>query len=176
MTIPATSARMAAATITGTRGRRGRRGPPEAGACSRSPSIAAAGSSYGRRSGPSTRVASGSAGGGSTLPGGIGHGCGPVDGDGGVGRRGAYQESQGVASGCDRGAAAGDTGADNAAWGKARCGKAGTTGNGAVDGSDGAALPVAGCPQTGQNKNPGCTGCPHAGLPEPATPAIVTAG
>ena len=79
-------------------------------------------------------------------------------------------------SGCDRGAAAGDTGADNAAWGKARCGTAGTTGNGAVDGSDGAALPVAGCPQTGQNKNPGCTGCPHAGLPEPATPAIVTAG
>ena len=74
-------------------------------------------------------------------------------------------------SGCDRGAAAGDTGADNA-----DCGKAGTTGNGAVDGSDGAALPVAGCPQTGQNTNPGCTGCPHAGLPEPATPAIVTAG
>jgi hypothetical protein len=76
-----------------------------------------------------------------------------------------------VASGCDRGAAAGDTGADNV-----DCGKAGTTGNGAVDGSDGAALAAAGCPQTGQNKNPGCTGCPHAGLPEPATPAIVTAG
>jgi hypothetical protein len=76
-----------------------------------------------------------------------------------------------VDSGCGRGAAAGDTGADNA-----DCGKAGTTGNGAVDGSDGAALPVAGDPQTGQNKNPGCTGCPHAGLPEPATPAIVTAG
>jgi len=76
-----------------------------------------------------------------------------------------------VDSGCDRGAAAGATGADNAV-----CGKAGTTGSGAVDGSDGAALPAAGCPQTGQNKNPGCTGCPHAGLPEPATPAIVTAG
>lgn len=76
-----------------------------------------------------------------------------------------------MGSGCDRGAAAGDTGADNA-----DCGKAGTTGSGAVDGSGGAALPVAGCPQTGQNKNPGCTGCPHAGLPEPATPAIVTAG
>jgi len=76
-----------------------------------------------------------------------------------------------VDSGCDRGAAGGDTGADNA-----DCGKAGTTGNGAVDGSDGAALPVADCPQTGQNTNPGCTGCPHAGLPEPATPAIVTAG
>jgi hypothetical protein len=90
----------ATATITGTRGRRGRRGPPEAGACRRSPNIAVAGSSYGRRSGPSTRVASGSAGGGSTLPGGIGHGCGPVDGDGDGGRRGAYQESQGVDSGC----------------------------------------------------------------------------
>jgi len=76
-----------------------------------------------------------------------------------------------VASGCDRRAAAGEVGADNA-----DCGKAGTTGSGAVDGSGGAALPVAGCPQTGQNKNPGCTGCPHAGLPEPATPAIVTAG
>ena len=74
-------------------------------------------------------------------------------------------------SGCDRGAAMGDTGADNA-----DCGRAGTTGSGAVDGSDGAALPEAGCPQTGQDKNPGCTGCPHAGLPEPATPAIVTAG
>ena len=129
-----------------------------------------AGSSYGRRSGPSTRVASGSTGGGGTPSGGIGHGCGPVDGDD-DGRRGAYQESQGVDSGCDRGAAAGDTGADNA-----DCGTAGTTGNGAVDGSGGAALPAADCPQTGQNKNPGCTGCPHAGLPEPATPAIVTAG
>jgi hypothetical protein len=81
-----------------------------------------------------------------------------------------------VDSGCDSGAAAVDTGADNADCGKAGWGKAGTTGNGAVDGSDGAALPVAGCPQTGQNKNPGCTGCPHAGLPKPATPAIVTAG
>ena len=171
MTTPATTATSTAATITGISRRPGRRGGPEAGASSRSPSIAVAGSSYGRRSGPSTRVASGSAGGGSTLPGGIGHGCGPVDGDGGGGRRGAYQESQGVDSGCDRGAAAGEVGADNA-----DCGKAGTTGNGAVDGSDGAALPAAGCPQTGQNKNPGCTGCPHAGLPEPATPAIVTAG
>ena len=169
MTIPATTARSAAATITGTRGRRGRRGPPEAGACRRSPSISVAGSLYGRRSGPSTRVASGSAGGGGALPGGIGHGCGPVGGGGG--RRGAYQESQGVDSGCDSGAAAGEVGADNA-----DCGKAGTTGNGAVDGPDGAVLPVAGCPHTGQNKNPGCTGCPHAGLPEPATPAIVIAG
>jgi hypothetical protein len=76
-----------------------------------------------------------------------------------------------VDSDCDRGAAAGATGADNA-----DCGKAGTTGSGAVDGSDGAARPGASCPQTGQNKNPGGTGCPHAGLPEPATPAIVTAG
>jgi hypothetical protein len=76
-----------------------------------------------------------------------------------------------VDSGCDRGAAAGATGADNADRVEA-----GTTGSGVVDGSDGAALPVAGCPQTGQNKNPGCTRCPHAGLPEPATPAIVTAG
>src|SRR5436190_17366907 len=122
MTIPATSARSAAATITGTRGRRGRRGPREAGACRRSPSIAVAGSSNGRRSGPSIRVASGSSGGGSTLPGGIGHGCGPVDGDDDDGRRGAYQESQGVASGCDGGAVAGDTGADSA-----DCGTAGTT-------------------------------------------------
>lgn len=79
-------------------------------------------------------------------------------------------------SACDRGAVEGDTGADSADWGKADCGRAGTAGNGVVDGSDGAALPAVGCPQTGQNKNPGCTGCPHAGLPEPATPAIVTAG
>ncbi len=65
----------------------------------------------------------------------------------------------------------GDTGG-----GDVDCAKAGTTGNGAVDGWGGAALPVAGCPQTGQNQDPGCAGCPHAGLTEPTAPAIVTAG
>ncbi len=118
---------------------------------------------------PSARVASGPAGGGCTPSGGAGHGCGP--GGGGGGRRGAYQESQGTDSGCGGGAAAGATGGGNA-----DCGKAGTTGNGTVDGWDGAAPPVAGPPQTGQNRVPGCAGCPHARLPEPATPAIVTAG
>jgi len=165
MTTPATTATSAAATITGTSGRPGRRGPPEAGASRRSPSIAVDESPDGIK--PSTRVASGPAGGGCTPSGGAGHGGGP-DGGGG-GRRGAYQESQGAGSG-GGGAAAGAAGGGNA-----DCGQAGTTGNGAVDSWDGAAPPAAGSPQTGQNRVPGCAGCPHARLPEPATPAIVTA-
>jgi len=50
MTTPATTAASAAATITGISGRPGRRGPPEAGASRRSPSIAVGGS--GRRTAP----------------------------------------------------------------------------------------------------------------------------
>ena len=124
---------------------------------------------------PSTRVASGPAYGGCIPPGGVGHDCGPdggggPDGEGGE-RRGAYQESQGVDSGCGGGAAAGDAGG-----GHADGGAAGTAGNGAVNGWDSAAPPVADCPQTGQNRAPGCTECPHAQLPEPVIPAIVTAG
>jgi hypothetical protein len=178
MTRLATIATSTAATITGTSGRRERRGPPEPGANRRSPSIAVGGPSDGTGAGPSTRVASGSAGGGGpppgggdwnavgaasqsaevagagpgASPGGTGHGCGP---DGDDGRRGAYQESQGEDSGASE-----------------------TTGNGAVDDGDGDGdgLSATDCPHTGQNRAPGCTGCPHAGLPEPATPAIVTAG
>ena len=90
--------------------------------------MAVGGSPDGTRPRPSTRVASGSAGGGCTPPGGAGHGCGP-DGGGG-GRRGAYQESQGVDSGSATGAAMGDTDGD---------GEEGITGNGAVDGWGGAA-------------------------------------
>ena len=179
MTNPATTATSAAATITGTSGRRERRRPPEAGARCRPPSIAAGRSPDGTGPRPSTRVASGSAGCSCTLPGGgAGHGCGPgggvraptAAGPGGR-RRGAYQESQGPGSDCDSGAARGDNGGGNV-----DCGEVGTIGNGAVDGSDGAPLPVPGCPQNGQNRDPGCTGYPHAGLPQPATPAIVTAG
>ena len=98
MTIPATIARSAAATITGTSGRRGRRGPPEASAGRRSPSIVVAGSSYGSRPGPSTRVASGSAAAVAHCPAASAMAAGRVGG--GVERRGAYQESQGVDSGC----------------------------------------------------------------------------
>ena len=152
MTTPATTATSAAATITRTSGRRGRCGPPEAGASRRSPSIAVGRSPDGAGPRSSNRVASGSPGGGRAPPRGggdanavgaagraagpraaaevvawwRGHGCGP-DGEGG-GRRGAYQESQGADSGCGGGAAVGDIDG-----GDVDCGEAGTTGNGAVD-------------------------------------------
>ena len=61
-------------------------------------------------------------------------------------------------SGCDSGAAAVDTGADNADCGKAGWGKAGTTGNGAVDGSDGAALPGPAARRPGRTENPAAPG------------------
>src|SRR6185437_2318721 len=130
MTTPATTATSTAATITGISRRPGRRGGPEAGASSRSPSMAVGGSPDGTGPGPSTRVAYGSMG-GCPPPGGAGHGCGP-DGGGG-GRRGAYQESQGAGSGCGGGAAAGEADGGNVAWGGP-----GAAGNGAVSGWDGA--------------------------------------
>jgi hypothetical protein len=165
MTTPARTATSAAAAISGTSGRRERRGPPGAGASRSSPSIAVDRSSDRTGPGPSTRVTSGSAGGGCTPPGGAGHGCGP-----GGGHRGAYHESQDPDPGCGSPAAAGGTD------GTMACGQAGAAGNGAADCADGAVLPATGCPQTGHNPAPGGTGCPHAGLPEPAAPAIVTAG
>jgi len=109
----------------------------------------------------SARVASGPAGAGCAPPGGAGQDCGPPGGPdhdcglpcgpdhdcglpcgsdgGGVGRRGAYQESHGEDSACG-----GVVTADSS-------GEAGIAGNGAVNGWGGAGSPATGRPQTGQN-------------------------